>query len=268
MNLTSHYSSSSHTDIANTANVANTANTSSSRHNALEALEKRLNEGSRIDMLSQPEIISSRRVYQGRIFAVDDQQIRLQQTDGGSTPIGRQIVRHDHSVVMMVHNVANDTYILEREYRVGSNSYAYGFPAGLCDPHESPLQSAFRELREETGITVPGIPNKRSDPAFTADHITHAVQASSDIDVDIIGDFYSSVGMTDELTTVMVFHLHHFDVGEREFDPDEHVESGWVTWDDLLHTVPITSTNTVLAIQHEHIRRLKDQLKESAEKIS
>jgi ADP-ribose pyrophosphatase len=225
----------------------------------LIALEQRLNKGSQIDMLSQPEIISSKRVYQGRIFAVDDQTIALRQPDGGSVRIGRQIVRHAHSVVMMVHDVAQDTYLLEREYRVGSNSYAYGFPAGLCDPHESSLQSAFRELREETGIVIPGIPNKRSDPAFTADSVEHAADVSTNIDVDIIGDFYSSVGMTDELTTVMVFHLHRFSVGEREFDPDEHVESGWVTWDDLLHTVPIRSTNTVLAIQHEHIRRLTQQ---------
>lgn len=225
----------------------------------LSALEQRLNKGSHIDMLSKPEVVSSKRVYQGRIFAVDDQTIALQQPDGGLVHIGRQIVRHAHSVVMMVHDVTHDTYLLEREYRVGSNSYAYGFPAGLCDPHESSLQSAFRELREETGITVLGIPNKRSDPAFTANSVQHAAEVSTDIDVDIIGDFYSSVGMTDELTTVMVFHLHRFSVGEREFDPDEHVESGWVTWDDLLHTVPITSTNTVLAIQHEHIRRLTEQ---------
>lgn len=227
---------------------------------ALERLEKRLNEDSTVNMLSVPEIIESKRVYNGRIFSVDDRRIMLQETGARSTVIGRQIVRHARSVVMMVHDTASDKYLIEREYRVGSNTFAFGFPAGLRDPGESALQSAFRELREETGITVPGIPNSPDDPDFTASGVRKALSASADVTVDVIGDFFSSVGMTDELTCVMVLHLNRYAVGKRDFDPDEHVESGWVTWDELRTVLPIRSTNTVLAIQHEEIRRLRESL--------
>ncbi|MDY5039653.1 MAG: NUDIX hydrolase [Bifidobacterium animalis] len=40
-------------------------------------------------------------------------------------------------------------------------------------------------------------------------------------------------------------------------DGDEHVESAWVGWDDLL-ALPVTASNSIIAIQHEQIRRLRE----------
>ena len=61
--------------------------------------------------------------------------------------------------------------------------------------------------------------------------------------------------MTDELAHIAVLHLHGWSRGERRFDADEHVESAWVDWPTLL-TLPITASNSIIAIQHERIRRL------------
>ena len=61
--------------------------------------------------------------------------------------------------------------------------------------------------------------------------------------------------MTDELAHIMVLHLGPFRREQRHFDADEHVESAWIPWSDLAAT-RITSSNSMIAIQHEALRRL------------
>lgn len=41
--------------------------------------------------------------------------------------------------------------VLVRQYRFGIEDFTLEIPGGMCDPHESPLEAARRELREETG---------------------------------------------------------------------------------------------------------------------
>ena len=53
---------------------------------------------------------------------------------------------------MLVHDCAQDLYLVEREYRVGCDAFAYGLPAGLIDDGEDVDAAALRELREETGV--------------------------------------------------------------------------------------------------------------------
>lgn len=43
-------------------------------------------------------------------------------------------------------------FLMERQYRHGSESVTLEFPAGLTEEGESPLEAARRELREETGM--------------------------------------------------------------------------------------------------------------------
>lgn len=131
-------------------------------------------------------VLDSKHVYQGAIFGVDDMRIALPMRDGGQTVIRRQVMRHAPCVVMLVHDCANDRYLIEREYRVGCDAFAYGLPAGLIDGGEDAEQAALRELREETGVEPTG---------------------HDGIEFDHVGQFYSSEGMTDELANIMVLHL-------------------------------------------------------------
>ena len=134
---------------------------------------------------------------------------------------------------MLVHDRANDTYLVEREYRVGSHGFVYGLPAGLIDPGEDVDAAAWRELEEETGVV----------PADRAAN-----------DIEHVGDYYSSEGMSDELAHVLVIHLGAWSQGRHHFDADEHVESAWVGW-ERLQILHIAASNSIIAIQHEELRR-------------
>lgn len=197
-------------------------------------LDQRLNASSDgIDMDVPAEVVSSETVYAGRIFHVDDMTLALTDKQGGRHEISRQVLRHAPCVVMLVHDMSNDRYLIEREYRAGSNMFAYGLPAGLMDEGEGVLDAALRELAEETGV----VPDRDT------------------MGIDYVGDFHSSEGMTDELAHIMVMHLGPFRREARHFDPDEHVESTWIPWSDLAAT-HVTASNSMIAIQHEALRRL------------
>ncbi|NMM98233.1 NUDIX hydrolase [Bifidobacterium olomucense] len=197
-------------------------------------LDRRLNASSDgIDMDVPASVVRSETVYTGRVFHVDDMTLALSDKRGGVHEINRQVVRHAPCVVMLVHDMSTDRYLIEREYRVGSDIFAYGLPAGLMDEGEDILDAALRELAEETGV----VPDRDA------------------MGVDYIGDFYSSEGMSDELAHIMVLHLGPFRHEKRHMDPDEHVESTWIPWSDLTAT-RITASNSMIAIQHEALRRL------------
>lgn len=190
-----------------------------------------------VDMTKPVTVLSSEHVYQGAIFGVEDMRIALPMRDGGQTVIRRQVMRHAPCVVMLVHDCAEDRYLIEREYRIGCDEFAYGLPAGLIDAGENVDAAAFRELREETGV----------EP-----------DDENGCDIDHVGQFYSSEGMTDELANIMVLHLRHWHATKRHFDGDEHVESAWVSWERLRET-HITASNSMIAILHEQIRRMQQK---------
>jgi ADP-ribose pyrophosphatase len=92
------------------------------------------------------EPLSSERVFEGRIFDVLLESLRL--------PSGlRQdlaVVRHPGAVAI----AALDTdgrLLLVRQYRHAVGDWTVEIPAGRLEPDEQPLNAARRELEEETG---------------------------------------------------------------------------------------------------------------------
>ena len=47
--------------------------------------------------------------------------------------------------------------VLVQQFRPAADAFVLEFPAGLIDPGETPVETAIRELREETGCI--GVPN-------------------------------------------------------------------------------------------------------------
>jgi ADP-ribose pyrophosphatase len=93
------------------------------------------------------KIISSREVYQCKLFRVTEDQA-VDRKSGFQ--IERSVVRHVGSAVMMAVD-PKKRVLLVRQYRLPAEKYLWELPAGRLDPGEKPLQAAKRELAEETG---------------------------------------------------------------------------------------------------------------------
>lgn len=102
-------------------------------------------------------LISSTRLYDGKIFKLDLDRIRFPDGSAGEMAV----VRHPgaSAVVPFLSDPRGEDpdLLLLRQYRYAAGGYLYEIPAGRLDPGETPIQCARRELREETGCTVAGL---------------------------------------------------------------------------------------------------------------
>jgi ADP-ribose pyrophosphatase len=98
-----------------------------------------------------------------------------------------------------------------KEWRVPVNNYIYAFPAGLREPGEEILETASRELFEETGLKITSV-------------------------VDILPPSYQSAGMTDEKVATVICHATGEITNEYK-TKDEDIIPIWVTRDEARKTV-------------------------------
>ncbi len=83
------------------------------------------------------------------------------------------------SVVVIATDESGERLLVNREFRLAVGDWVYNFPAGLIDAGEEPVESAKRELWEETGLEL------------------YAVD-------DFIGPSYSAVGFSNEINVCVV----------------------------------------------------------------
>jgi ADP-ribose pyrophosphatase len=93
---------------------------------------------------------SHRRIYQGRIFSLEVDRVRL---PSGHT-VDLEIIRHPGSVVLLPMPSPGEI-ILIRQYRYSIDRWIWELPAGSLKPNEDPDGAAARECEEEIGL-VPG----------------------------------------------------------------------------------------------------------------
>ena len=93
-----------------------------------------------------PKIISSQKVFEGRVFNVTVDTVRE-----GELTYQREVVHHAGSAVIVP--VFDDaTVALVRQYRHPVVRYLLEAPAGTLDDGERPETGAARELQEELGL--------------------------------------------------------------------------------------------------------------------
>jgi ADP-ribose pyrophosphatase len=93
----------------------------------------------------QERTIDSKQIYEGRRIGLRVDTVVL--------PSGRETTREiaDYPECVAVVAVDGDIVVLVRQYRHPVGRELLEIPAGGIDPGEKPLQSAMRELEEETG---------------------------------------------------------------------------------------------------------------------
>ena len=96
--------------------------------------------------MSDPERLSHERVYDGKVFDVDRDEVRM--PNGRTVTV--DVVRHPKSVVLIPMPEPGHV-ILIRQYRYAVNAFLWELPAGSVDEGESPEQAARRECHEEIG---------------------------------------------------------------------------------------------------------------------
>ncbi len=94
------------------------------------------------------ETVSSQILYQGAIFALRRDEVRM---PGGDTA-KREVLEHYGAVAVVAMNENNDIAMVY-QYRHTYGRRIWELPAGLLDaPDEAPHLTAVRELEEEVGL--------------------------------------------------------------------------------------------------------------------
>lgn len=164
------------------------------------------------------ELIHSDTVFQGRFLKITRDQVKT--PDGVLTH--REYIRHPGAAVILP--VLNDgRLVLIRQYRHALKRIFWEVPAGKRDPNEEPLQTAHRELKEETGYQAKNM------------HLMTVI--------------HPVIGYADEeMFLYVATDLIH---GEKKLDPGEHLEVYELTpqevW-NLIEKGEITDVKTLIAI--------------------
>jgi ADP-ribose pyrophosphatase len=158
-------------------------------------------------------------VFDGALLKVRRDRVRL--PDGGEAT--REYIRHPGAVAI-VPLFDDGTVLLERQFRYPHRRAFIEVPAGKLDAGEPPLDTAKRELLEETG--------------YAAQEWTR------------LGTMHTAIAYTDEAIALFLCKKLH-KVGEPKLDPGEFVETLIVPFDEALAMVRdgrITDSKSVCSL--------------------
>lgn len=125
-----------------------------------------------------PAILSQEVIARSRLLTIESVGLRF---SNGQERLYERVAGTKRHAVLIVPMLDADTLILIREYAAGTHSYQLGFPKGLIDPGETPVEAANRELKEEVGYGAQHFyPLKQvtMNPAFFGSHMTLFVATS------------------------------------------------------------------------------------------
>ena len=131
--------------------------------------------------------LASKRIYGGRVVNLRVDEIEKPR-DGGSRNV--EVVEHVGGVAIVARPTPNEI-VLVRQHRHAVDTDLWEVPAGMIEPGEPPIDTARRELLEETGyrattlrylwsvFTTPGFCEERIH-LFVADGLTAGEAAPED----------------------------------------------------------------------------------------
>ncbi|MFD2168889.1 NUDIX domain-containing protein [Tumebacillus lipolyticus] len=148
--------------------------------------------------------VSSKTIYEGKII---DLTLHTVQLPNGKEA-QREVVLHPGAVTVLA-LTEKDTILLVKQFRKATERVLVETPAGKLERGENPLESAKRELEEETG--------------YVASEWKH------------LASFYTSPGFADELMHAYV--ATGLTLKQQNLDEDEFIDVFEVTADQALQMI-------------------------------
>jgi ADP-ribose pyrophosphatase len=162
--------------------------------------------------------VSGEQVFDGKLLKVHRDRVRLPDGSEGT----REYIRHPGAVAI-VPLFDDGRVLLERQFRYPHRREFIEVPAGKVDPGEPHLETAKRELLEETG--------------YAAQEWTR------------LGVIHTAIAYTDE--AIELFTARKLTLSQRKLDAGEFLEVFSVPLDEAVQMIRdgrITDTKTVSAL--------------------
>jgi ADP-ribose pyrophosphatase len=168
-------------------------------------------------------------LFQGRRFHIE----RAIQVTPDGTKHEREVVRHPGAVVILP--LLDDGRVcFVRNFRVAVDRTLIELPAGTLEPNEEPVQTALRELAEETG--------------YRAGSIEHLLT------------FCMSPGILDE--QMHLYQASRLQPGPMALEAGEDIQTLLCTWDqaiELAKTGEICDAKTLVGLLYYRMFRATSQ---------
>lgn len=168
-------------------------------------------------------LVSSRRIYSGRVLNLDLDTVRF--PDGSTGEL--EMIRHPGAAAVVPFlddpRSADPEVVLLRQFRHAADGYLWEVPAGRLDAGEAPEACARRELQEEAGLTA-----RELHPLIT---------------------IYTTPGFTDE--RIHLFYGVGLLSGEHRRERDEFMEVHRLRWSavmDLIARREIQDGKTLISL--------------------
>ncbi len=175
----------------------------------------------------EEKTLSSKTLFEGRVIDLVLEEVSL---PNGKTST-REIIKHPGAVAV-IPLTSDGKIIMVEQYRKALERTLIEIPAGKLEQGEEPVDTAIRELEEETG--------------YACKSLTHLIS------------FYTSPGFADEIVHLYVAEGLTQKIDKLELDEDEFVEMLELSLDEAVQLIQenrIYDAKTAYAVQYLQLKR-------------